>query len=216
MSVFSRLVLDFDYLLVPFFLHNNILSTPCCHKGLENGHMRGGILCNEFIESSVTKDCQRTSSSLGVWTLQWEQSLGKYEPSFASMFCPNSWAGLNLTCWILTELLTPICKNWGSLPWECFLSTGWKQSEDFKSRVINKHSQQTNNSWNTGNFILYRHGQVHVQWTLYTVQAQNLLDDDAGILFSVLETTWEGGWGIPGIPRAAPWFLFISFFLKFN
>lgn len=65
-SVFNRLVLDFDYLLVPFFLHNNILSTPCCHKGLEKGHMRGGILYNESIESSVTKDCQRTSSSLGV------------------------------------------------------------------------------------------------------------------------------------------------------
>ena len=59
-SVFNRLVLDFDNtFLVSFFLHKNVVSTPCCHNGLENDHVMGGILCKEFVESSVTKDCQK-------------------------------------------------------------------------------------------------------------------------------------------------------------
>lgn len=74
----------------------------------------------------------------------------------------------------------------------------WKQSKNCKSRILNKHNHQTNNSWNCGDFLIYGHGQVHVQWTLYMVQAQNMLSDDAGMLFSILEAMQEGGWDFQG------------------
>ena len=42
-------------------------------------------------------------------------------------------------------------------------------------------------------------------------QTQNLLFDNAGMLFSILEAMREGRWGFPGIPRAALWFQFDHF-----
>lgn len=103
-TIFNSLVLGFAYLLVSFFLYKMFFP-----QSLGHSLVKGWDSVRNW-QSCVTKNCQRACSSRTAWTCQCKRKPGKTS-IFISPFCLNSWAGLNLTGWILTRIPHTILKE---------------------------------------------------------------------------------------------------------